>query len=107
MSRSSSIIFEDDVYLVLDDFGSLGRVWREVDEAGTNRSWMIQSMLEGAHENPVRIVAFNAAEGWSRDVTIDIADELRQRYVECDNVPDSILRFWRRPPGIEKRHTSQ
>ena len=93
MSRSSSIIFEDDVYLVLDDFGSLGRVWREVDEAGTNRTWMIRSMLEGAYGNPVRIVAFNAAEGWSRDVTIDIADELRRRYVEYDDVPDSILKF--------------
>ena len=28
------------------------------------------------------IVAFNTAEGWSRDVTVEIADELRRRYVE-------------------------
>jgi hypothetical protein len=96
MPRSPSIIPEDahrDIYLVLDDFGSLGRVWRETDEAGTNRTWMIRSLLEGQYENPVRIVAFNTAEGWSRDVTFDIADELRRRYIEYDEVPVSVLRF--------------
>jgi hypothetical protein len=47
----------------------------------------------GQYESPVRIVAFNIAEGWSRDVTVDIADELRRRYVEFDDVPDSVLKF--------------
>ena len=96
MPRSPSIVPEDtnrDVYLVLDDFGSLGRAWRETDEAGTNRAWMVRSLLEGQYENPVRIVAFNTAEGWSRDVTVDIADELRRRYVELDKVPESVLKF--------------
>ena len=96
MPRSPSIIPEDtprDVYLVLDDFGSLGRVWRETDEMGSNRAWMVRNLLEGQYENPVRIVAFNTAEGWSRDVTVDIADELRRRYVEYDEVPASVLKF--------------
>ena len=78
---------------MLDDFGSLGRVWPETDEAGTDRVWMIRSLLEGQYENPVRIVAFNTAEGWSRDVTFDIADELRRRYVQYDEVSASILTF--------------
>ena len=30
---------------------------------------------------------------WSRDVTADIADELRRRYVEFDEVPASIVKF--------------
>jgi hypothetical protein len=29
----------------------------------------------------------------SRDVTLDIADELRRRYVEYDEIPASILKF--------------
>ncbi|HJY91581.1 MAG TPA: hypothetical protein VJ255_14945 [Candidatus Acidoferrum sp.] len=78
---------------MLDDFGSLGRVWPETDEAGTDRVWMIRSLLEGQYQNPVRIVAFNTAEGWSRDVTFDIADEVRRRYVEYDEVPGSVLKF--------------
>jgi hypothetical protein len=41
----------------------------------------------------VRIVAFNTAEGWSRDVTLDIADELRRRQVEYADVPRSVQAF--------------
>jgi hypothetical protein len=84
---------ERDIYLVLDDFGHLGRAWRETDEAGTNRATLVRNLLEGQYENPVLIVAFNTAEGWSRDVTLDIADELRRSYPEFDEVPASVLRF--------------
>jgi hypothetical protein len=93
MSRSPSIIPEDDTYLVLDDFGDLGRSWRETDEAGSSRATLVRNLLEGQYENPVRIVAFNTNEGWSRDVTIDIADEMRRRYIEYDEVPASVRRF--------------
>ena len=82
-----SIVPEDDIYIVLDDFGPLGRAWRETDEAGASRPTLVRNLLEGQYENPVRIVAFNTAEGWSRDVTFDIADGLRRRYVEYDEVP--------------------
>jgi hypothetical protein len=84
---------ERDIYLVLDDFGRLGRAWRETDEALTNRATLIRNLLEDHYEKPVLIVAFNIAEGWSRDVTVDIADELRRRYVEYDEVPTSVLNF--------------
>jgi hypothetical protein len=50
-------------------------------------------LLDGQYEDPVRIVAFNTAEGWSRDVTVDIADELRRRFVEYDEVPETVLKF--------------
>ena len=84
---------ERDIYLVLDDFGHLGRAWRETDEAGTNRATLVRNLLEGQYENPVRIVVFNIAEGWSRDVTVDIANELRRRYAEYDEVPEAVLEF--------------
>jgi hypothetical protein len=84
---------DQDTYLVLDDFGALGRAWRETDEDGTDRETLIRGLLTGEYERPVRIVAFNPAEGWSRDVTLDIADEVRRRYLECDEVPDSVLSF--------------
>jgi hypothetical protein len=35
---------------------------------------MIRNLLNDLYENPVRVVAFNIAEGWSRDVTREIAD---------------------------------
>src|SRR5262245_50750533 len=68
---------DHDVYLVLDEFGGrLGRVWRETDEDRTDREIVITDLMTGQYCDPVRVVAFNTAEGWSRDVTSDIADEL-------------------------------
>jgi hypothetical protein len=79
-----------DVYLVLDDFGGrLGRAWRETDEAGTDRAELIRNLLDGQYSSPVRIVAFNTSEGWSRDVTDDIAAELRGR----SEIPSSLEDF--------------
>ena len=83
-----------DTYLVLDDFGGrLGRAWRETDEDATSRDVLISDLMDGQYGNPARIVAFNTAEGWSRDVTKDIADELRRRLVEYDDVPASLQDF--------------
>jgi hypothetical protein len=39
-------------------------------------SGRIRDLVEDQFNNPVCIVAFNSAEGWCRDVTVDIADEL-------------------------------
>ena len=97
MPRSPSLVPEEDthrdVYLVVDDFGHRGRAWRETDEAGTDRATLVRDLVEDQYENPVRVVAFNTAEGWSRDVTIDIADELRRRYVEFGEVSEAVLAF--------------
>jgi hypothetical protein len=80
-----------DTYLVLDDFGGrLGRAWRETDEEATDRETLIRDLMDDQYGNPVRIVAFNTAQGWSRDVTMDIADELRRRFAEYDEVPASV-----------------
>ncbi len=97
MSTSPSIAphgVEQDTYLVLDDFGGrLGCSWRETDRYSADRETLIRDLVNGEYIHPVRIVAFNTTEGWSRDMTVDIADELRRRYVEFGEVPESILDF--------------
>ena len=79
-----------DTYLVLEDLGRFGRVWRETAEADANHETLIRDLLDDQYSRPTRIVAFNTAEGWSRDVTVDIADELRRRFPEYDDVPVSV-----------------
>jgi hypothetical protein len=69
------------VYLVLDDFGHLGRSWRETDTETTDLETVITDLLDGQYNSPVRVVGFNTAEGWSRDVSEDVAHEIRRR---CD-----------------------
>jgi hypothetical protein len=48
-------------------------------------------LLDGQYKKPIRVIGFNTAEGWSQDVSADVADELRRR---CDlqlrDVPSSI-----------------
>jgi len=69
------------VYLVIDDFGRNGRVYREADVETTDLETVILDMLEGQYKSPVRVVAFNTAEKWSQDVAPDVAREPRRR---CD-----------------------
>lgn len=96
MRTSPSIVpheADQDIYLVLDDFGWIGCAWRETDAGSVDREKVIRALVDGEFSRPIRIVAFNTSEGWSRYVTNDIADELRRRYAEFGEAPESILDF--------------
>jgi hypothetical protein len=77
--RSPSIVppgNDQDVYLVLDDFGGrIGQAWRETNADATRLETVVADLLDGQYSNPVRVVGFNTAEGWSRDVSEDVARE--------------------------------
>ena len=58
MMRSPTIApsgFDVDVYVVLDDFGKLGRSYREIDEEAADKETIIRNLMEGQYNNPVRI----------------------------------------------------
>ena len=65
--------FDVTIYLVLNDFGRLGRAYVETDEAQADEATIVENILSGQYSQPLRVVAFNTAEGWARDVTEDIA----------------------------------
>jgi hypothetical protein len=49
----------------------------ELDQSSANEQAIINDILSGGStERPVRVVAFNTNEGWSRDVTKEIAIRL-------------------------------
>jgi hypothetical protein len=72
---------DQNVYLVADDLGGNGRIWREADFERTELEAVILDLLAGQYKNPLRVVAFNTAEKWSQDVSADVTQELRRR---CD-----------------------
>jgi hypothetical protein len=78
--------FDVAVHIVLDDFGRLGKAYRETDEASASREGVINELLSGQFNNPLRVISFNTTEGWSRDVSEDIAWELTRR-VQADQKP--------------------
>jgi hypothetical protein len=82
------------VYLVLDDYGKLGSACVETDPAEANRESIIRNFLSGQYGNAVQVVAFNTAEGWSWDVSEDIAREILQRTIEAgENLGEDTKRF--------------
>ena len=53
--------------------------WRETDVQTTSLEAVIADLLDRQESSPVRVVAFNTAEGWPRNASEDIARELCQR----------------------------
>lgn len=88
------------VYLVADDFGKNGAAWRETDYEAADLETVIQGLLAGEYHHPIRVVAFNTVEGWSEDVSEDVALELRRR---CDlqmrDIPAGLQDFTDRYEG--------
>jgi hypothetical protein len=97
MRSSPSIVpgIDRDTFLVLDDFGgSLGLAWRETGIEDTDLGTVIRDLLDGQYSSPVRVIAFNTAEGWSRDVSEDIARELTRLCAEEHrDMPECLWRF--------------
>lgn len=65
------------IYQVLDDLGKYGHVWSELAENEANERTVIRWITEGQFKRPLRVIAFNTNEGWSRDVTQEIAWKVR------------------------------
>jgi hypothetical protein len=97
--RTSPLIVpheSDDTYIVMDDFGQLGRCWHETDADSADRQTN-RDLVDGHYKNPVCIVAFNTAEGLSCDVTI----EMPMSYAD-DPLSSAICRT---PPSTLSRPT--
>jgi hypothetical protein len=71
--------FDVTVHIVLDDFGKAGRAYRETAEEAADFETVIDDLMAGQFNNPVRVIAFNSSEGWSRDVSEDVARQLLKR----------------------------
>jgi hypothetical protein len=106
MSRSGwtpSIVPNDDdqtAYIVVDDFGPIGRSYRETDIGRADLEAVIMDMLEGQYTNPIRVVGFNTAEGWSKNVSADVAHEIRYRCdLQARDVPFYLENFVERYEG--------
>jgi len=82
------------VYLVKDDLGRNGAVWREADAETTDLETVIVDLMSGEYRNPIRVIAFNIAERWSQDVSEDIGREIRRRFeLQAADVPSNLQGF--------------
>jgi hypothetical protein len=108
-SSTPSIVPTDDqtIYMVLESFGELGCSWRETSLVATGLETAMTGLLENHYNDPVRVIGFNTAEGWARDVSADLADEIRRR---CDlqqtGIPRHLEAFVTRHENRLKRRSS-
>jgi hypothetical protein len=58
-----------DIHLVLCRFGRAGLAYVETDPAEADATTVIQNLLYGHYGEPLRVVALNVSESWSRDVS--------------------------------------
>jgi hypothetical protein len=82
------------VYIVLNDFGPLGRAYCEASEDRSDLETTISDLISGQYNNPVRVIAFHTAERWSEDASEDIAREImRGLGLAGDELPSSLEGF--------------
>ena len=102
------------VYLVLNDYKT-GLAYVETDPAEADRETIICNFLSGQYANALRVIAFNTAEGWSMDVSEDVAGEVLERAFDADdNLLEGTKRFIdryvtpgeKRPPAPSVRRDS-
>ena len=72
------------VHIVLDDFGHSGRAYRETAEEAANFNTVVDDLIAGQFNYPIRVIAFNFSEGWSRDVSDHVAREVLERVAKED-----------------------
>jgi len=97
---------DETIFLVLDDFGRLGRAYPETDPERADLESTITDLMSGQFNNPVRVVAFNTAERWAEDASEDIAREIMRRLdLAGEELPSSLEAFAERHLGPERQLT--
>lgn len=93
LSPSLAPAFDEAVHLVLCDFGKQGLAYVETEPLTTEQN-VINNLLAGQYTHPVQVMAFNIAEGWSRDVSEDVAHEVLERArAEQKKIPEETRGF--------------
>ena len=97
---------DDTVYLVVNDFGRTGVAFVETDIERTDLETVISDLMDGQHSSPIKVIAFNTAAHWSRDVSADIAREIQRRAdLANQDLSSSIEDFVQRHVRSERQLT--
>jgi hypothetical protein len=106
MARPTPDYPNDDVtvYLVEEDFGQHARGFVKTDAAEADRETMIRNVISGQYSAPLQVIAFNTAEGWSRNVSEDI-EVLERAFDADDTLSEATKRLINRhmTPGEKRR----
>jgi hypothetical protein len=69
---------DQDLHFVLCGFGRSGLAYVETDPIEADATTIVRALLRGLYDRPLRVIALNAGEGWSRDMSEAIAAKVRE-----------------------------
>jgi hypothetical protein len=92
-SSSSAVPYGADqtIYVVVDNCGQVGS---ETQFERADLETVVNEFMAGRFFDPIRVVAFNTLEHWSKDLSFDVATEVQARCdIECMPIPDHVRDF--------------
>jgi hypothetical protein len=94
--RSPSLVPAEsqNVYLVVDDLGKYGSVFRETPTDAADLETILTDMVAGEYHSPASVICINVAEQWAEDVSEMVARRLRRLFdVQYADPPATIADF--------------
>lgn len=89
---------DETVFVVIENSGAPGSAGRQVER--TDLETIVADLLAGQFADPVRVLAFNTLEHWSKDFSADVAREIQTRCdMDGEPVPDHLKDFVAAPGG--------
>jgi hypothetical protein len=94
------------IYVIVDGCQQ-GKIYQEIEIERTDLEAALTDLLSGQFNEPIRVVAFNTLEHWSKDISVDVAREIQCR---CDmdgsDVPQYLAGFMETHIGSRQQATA-
>jgi hypothetical protein len=88
---------DETVYLVVDRFLAGCGIYREAELERADLETIINDLMSGQFNDPVRVIAFNTLEHWASDVSAEVAAEIQTRCdIDAEPLPEHVGDFVRR-----------
>jgi len=95
------------MYLVADKLCDRGGVYREIEVERTDLETVITDLMSGQFNDPIRVLAFNTLEHWSKDISEEVASEIQTCCdINGDEVPEHLQEFVERQRNHHYRRAS-
>jgi hypothetical protein len=85
---------DETIYVVVDRSGRRDGLDRETEVERPDIETIVAELMSGQFNDPIRVIAFNTLEHWAKDISAEIAAEIRVRCdIEGEDIPEYIRDF--------------
>ena len=82
------------IYLVVDRLSARRAEDREIEVERSDLETIIDDLMSGQFNDPVRVIAFNTLEHWLNDMSADVAAEIQTRCdIDGEPIPELVKEF--------------